>query len=241
MGIAPGATWIGCVNLARNLGNPALYLDCWQFNFAPFPIGGDPLTDGKPELGAHVLNNSWGCPDIEGCDINTFLSAVKALRSAGVFVVVSAGNDGPECGSLNVPPAIYQDVFSVGAIDSAGDLAGFSSIGSIIGSDGERIEPDLVAPGYYVFSSTPGSTYASFSGTSMAGPHVVGVVALMWSANPALIGQIDFTTQILHQTARPFTGLLPDCPGADATPSTAVGYGILDAYAAVKQALIAQP
>ena len=58
VGVAPDATWIGCVNLARNLGNPALYLDCLQFNFAPYPQNGDALRDGKPNLGAHVLNNS---------------------------------------------------------------------------------------------------------------------------------------------------------------------------------------
>ncbi len=70
----------------------------------------------------------------------------------------------------------------------------------------------------------------------MAGPHLAGVVALMWSANPALIGDINRTEQILNETASPYTGLLPDCvtPG---TPNNAVGYGILDAYEAVSEAL----
>ncbi|TLM99529.1 peptidase S8, partial [bacterium] len=45
-GVAPGAAWIGCVNLARNLGNPAYYVDCMQFLLAPFPQGGDPFVDG---------------------------------------------------------------------------------------------------------------------------------------------------------------------------------------------------
>ncbi|MBK9051890.1 MAG: S8 family serine peptidase [Chloroflexi bacterium] len=48
VGVAPGAEWIGCVNLARNLANPALYLDCMQFMLAPFPLDGDPLTQGEP-------------------------------------------------------------------------------------------------------------------------------------------------------------------------------------------------
>ena len=43
----------------------------------------------------------------------------------------------------------------------------------------------------------------------MAGPHLVGVVALMWSANPQLIGDIDRTEQILIQTATPYTGAEP--------------------------------
>lgn len=231
VGVAPGAAWIACVNLARNLGNPALYLDCWQFNFAPFNSGGDPFTDGDPARGANIFNNSWGCPDLEGCDLHTFDAAAAALRTAGVFVVASAGNDGPTCGSLNVPPPTAQEVLSVGAINSNGDLAIFSSIGS-----GE-ITPDLVAPGVDVLSSTPGGSYGSNSGTSMAGPHAAGVVALMWSANPSLIGNIDLTEKILLDTTTPYTGSLPSCPGVEESPSTAFGYGILDAYAAVAESL----
>jgi hypothetical protein len=62
IGVAPGATWFACANLTRNLGNPALYLDCMQFMLAPFPLGGDPFVDGDPTRAADVLNNSWGCP-----------------------------------------------------------------------------------------------------------------------------------------------------------------------------------
>ena len=54
IGVAPEAQWIGCVNLDRNLANPALYLDCMQFMLAPFPQGGDPLKDGDPTKAAHV-------------------------------------------------------------------------------------------------------------------------------------------------------------------------------------------
>ncbi len=57
IGVAPKAQWIGCVNLDRNLANPALYLDCMQFMLAPFPHGGDPFKDGDPTKAAHVLNN----------------------------------------------------------------------------------------------------------------------------------------------------------------------------------------
>ena len=75
----------------------------------------------------------------------------------------------------------------------------------------------------------------------MAGPHVVGVVALMWSANANLIGDIDRTTQILRQTARPYAGSkpLPECSDGS-VPNNATGYGIVDAYAAVKAAIAAR-
>lgn len=236
-GVAPEAQWIGCVNLARNLGNPALYLDCLQFMLAPFPLDGKPFEDGRPELGAQVLNNSWGCPDTEGCDEKSLEPAVQALRAAGVFVVVSAGNDGPFCGSLSTPPASYRAVLTVGAVDSLGSLAIFSSIGPDPGTSLSGVKPDLVAPGVQVISAFPNSTYAVQSGTSFAGPHVVGVVALIWSANPGLIGDIERTEQILISSAQPYTGALPDCPGAGSTPSTASGYGLVDAYRAVQLAL----
>ncbi len=237
VGVAPDAQWIGCVNLARNLGNPGLYLDCMQFMLAPFPENGDPLHDGRPELGAHVLNNSWGCPPVEGCDPNALMAAVTALRSAGVFVVASAGNDGQGgCESVKDPPALYGQGYSVGAVDQARQLAPFSSTGPVQADGSGRVKPDIAAPGVGVLSAFPDGTYATLSGTSMAGPHVVGVVALMWSANPALIGDIDRTTQILDQTASAYQGNLPGCvkPGR---PNDAVGYGIVDAYAAVKMAM----
>lgn len=229
-GVAPGATWIACANLDRNLGNPAYYLDCMQFMLAPFPLAGDPLQDGKPELGAMVLNNSWGCPTMEGCDQESLRPAVQALRTAGIFVAASAGNDGPTCNSITDPLAIYPEVFTVGAVDSSGQLAFFSSLGP----GPEANKPDLVAPGVGVLSTFPGDSYAELDGTSMAGPHLAGAVALLWSANPKLIGDIETTEKILRESAQAFTGGLPNCPGVDDTPSTAVGMGILDAYSAVK-------
>jgi subtilisin family serine protease len=236
-GIAPDARWIACVNLARNLANPALYLDCMQFMLAPFPQDGDPFTQGSPARGAHVLNNSWGCPELEGCDANVFQPAVESLRAAGIFVVASAGNDGPACGSLNVPPPIYSAAFAVGAVNRNGYLAPFSSIGPVTADGSGRIKPDLVAPGVDVLSSLPNSTYGRFSGTSMAGPHVVGAVALLWSANPDLIGDIDLTEQYLIESAEPYDGLLPECPGVEAVPSTATGYGVLNVLQAVQLAI----
>ncbi len=239
VGVAPDAEWIACVNLARNLGNPALYLDCMQFNFAPYPQNGDALRDGKPNLGAHVLNNSWGCPDVEGCDANALLPAVRALRDAGVFVVASAGNDGPACSSINAPLSLYDDVFSVAAVNRNKHVADFSSRGPVLADNSGRVKPDIGAPGMNVLSALPGGTYGENSGTSMAGPHIVGVVALMWSANPKLIGDIDTTEQIIRETAQPASvaGEKIVCGDPNATPNDFVGYGIVDAYAAVQRAL----
>ncbi|HKG54422.1 MAG TPA: S8 family serine peptidase, partial [Anaerolineales bacterium] len=237
IGIAPGATWIACVNLNRNLGNPALYLDCMQFMLAPFPQGGDPLKDGDPTRAADILNNSWGCPELEGCDPNALLYAANHLRDAGIFVVVSAGNDGPNCSTVNAPLSLYDSVFSVGAIDQSRDVAFFSSRGPVTADGSGRVKPDIAAPGVDVLSSVPGGGYAAESGTSMAGPHVVGAVALLWSAEPNLVGDIDRTEQLLTSTADPYTGSASGGCFEGGDPSDAYGYGILDVYQAVKKAL----
>ena len=237
IGVAPKAQWIGCVNLDRNLANPALYLDCMQFMLAPFPLGGDPLFDGDPTQAVHVMNNSWGCPSIEGCDPNALLYAADNLRDAGIFVVVSAGNDGPSCETVESPLSLYDSVFSVGAIDQFGDMADFSSRGPVTADGSGRNKPDIVAPGVNILSSLPEGTYGSNSGTSMAGPHMVGVVALIWSAQPDLIGDIDATEQLIMDTAQPYTGdTSAGCFTGD-TPNHAYGYGVVDVYEAVKQAL----
>ena len=276
VGVAPGAEWFACANLQRNLGNPALYLDCMQFMLAPYPLGGDPFADGDPVRSAHVLNNSWGCPeDHEGCDPKSLLPAVQALRAAGIFVVASAGNDGPGCSTVKDPLPIYDEVFSVGAVDEDNNLASFSSVGPVTVDGSRRTKPDILAPGVAVLSAYPGSSYFTAGGTSMAGPHVAGVVALMWSANPELIGNIERTEQILIETARPFTGTIggfspqvvleeavddeqaesmteQGSPGmlidlveggclnqtdVSVVPNNIAGYGVVDAYQAVKRAL----
>ena len=60
IGVAPGAQWIGCVNLARNLGNPAVYLNCMQFMLAPYPQGGDPFLDGVPAAARRTCSTTPG-------------------------------------------------------------------------------------------------------------------------------------------------------------------------------------
>jgi len=236
IGVAPGATWFACANLNRNLGNPALYLDCMQFMLAPFPQDGDPFADGDPTRAADVMNNSWGCPEIEGCDPNALLEAANHLRDAGIFVVVSAGNDGPSCSTVNAPLSLYDSVFSVGAFDRFGNVTEFSSRGPVSADGSGRMKPDIVAPGQEILSSLPGGAYGENMGTSMAGPHVVGAVALLWSADPSLIGDIDRTEQLLIEAADPYTGNMVGCFEGD-VPNAGYGYGMLDVYEAVQEVL----
>jgi subtilisin family serine protease len=233
IGVAPDAQWVGCVNLDRNFGSPSHYLDCLQFMLAPFEPGGNALRDGHPADAPHILTNSWGCPSIEGCDADALHPAAAALKAAGIFVVVAAGNTGPGCESIVDAPAPYAEVFTVGAVNRARQVASFSSRGPVFGA----AKPDLVAPGEDVLSALPGNSYGVYSGTSMATPHVAGVVALMWSANPALVGKIDATAKILRDTTTPAVPTFRSHDAADqcANPSI-TGTGLINAAAAVKAA-----
>ena len=96
------------------------------------------------------------------------------------------GNSGATnyCGSANAP-GNYAESYAVGATDAGDTIATFSSRGPTV--DG-RIKPDVSAPGVKVPSAWPDGTVRLLSGTSMATPHVAGVAALLWSANPTLIG-----------------------------------------------------
>ncbi len=231
IGVAPGARWVGCVNLARNMASPSKYLDCLQFMLAPYRPGQDAFTDGDPARAPHVLNNSWGCPDAEGCDATVLAPAVSAFRAAGIFFVASAGNTGPRCGSLTDPPARHRGGFTVAAVTEGGRVASFSSRGR----RGAGPQPDIAAPGAGVLSAIPGGGYATLDGTSMAGPHVAGAVALLWSAVPSLRGDIAGTEKLLRDTATPITGTTR-CGAA-----AAAGAGIINAYAAIRAAHSQRP
>jgi membrane protease YdiL (CAAX protease family) len=248
IGLAPGARWIGCRNMRQGLGNPGSYMTCMEFLLAPFPMDGDPFRDGVPARGAEVVNNSWGCPDMEGCQSGTLQQAVENLRMAGQMMVVSAGNSGPACSTVQDPPANYDAVFSVGAIGHGDRIASFSSRGPVeAGAGGSLLKPDIVAPGIDIRSAVPGG-YASLPGTSMAGPHVTGVVALVWSAVPALAGDLERTESLLTETAQRLTpdaacsdgqqGVATVCAcgqGPDAVPNNVYGWGQVDAWAAFER------
>ena len=242
IGVAPGAKWIGCRNMDQGNGTPATYTECFQFAIAPTDLAGN---NPNPALRPHILNNSWGCPASEGCVTQAELETiVNNTQAAGIFVVVSAGNDGSGCSSISNgaeagPPSPYEASFSVGAINSSGNvIASFSSRGPSLFYTPNLLKPNISAPGVNVRSATNSgdSSYTIASGTSMAGPHVAGVVALLWSARPQLARNIEATKTILQNTANPVVTVSPvqTCGGIASTqiPNNSFGYGRVDALAA---------
>jgi subtilisin family serine protease len=244
IGVAPGAKWIGCRNMDQGNGTPATYTECFQFFIAPTDLAGN---NANPALRPHVINNSWGCPASEGCVTRAELETiVNNTEAAGIFVEVSAGNSGPSCSTVADAPAIYSASFSTGAIDITNVLAGFSSRGPSTFYTPNLLKPNISAPGVNVRSSTRTSdtSYGNLSGTSMAGPHVAGVVALLWSACPQLVRNIDLTKTILQNTANPAVTVTPEtCGGTPSTqiPNNSFGYGHIDALAAVNAVPTAAP
>ncbi len=238
IGVAPGAKWIACRNMERGYGSPTSYIECFEFFLAPTDLAGE---NPRPEMAPHVINNSWSCPEVEGCNPSNWSlmdEAVNNLKAAGIVVVVSAGNSGPNCETVNTPAAMLENSFTVGATNSSDDIANFSSRGPVTVDSSGRAKPDISAPGVSVRSAIRGGNYAPFNGTSMAGPHVAGMVALIISANPALAGQVDLIESIIKDSAVPRT-TGQECggiPGSE-VPNNTFGYGRIDAVAAVEAAL----
>jgi subtilisin family serine protease len=228
IGVAPGAQWIAANSIiGGNLNSKVLTTMQWLAD----PDGNPNTVHDVPD----VTNHSWGVTPAFGYPdcYSGWWEAIDASEAAGVVHVWATGNEGPSAGTVRSPgdraTTIY-DSFSVGSTNPWPPFAinGFSSRGPAgpnCGPEENRIKPEVVAPGNSIYSSVPGG-YTYMSGTSMATPHVAGVIALMRSANPDL----DNITikQILMDTAIDL-----GTPGED----NAYGHGFLDAYAAVSAAM----
>ncbi|MFM7199718.1 MAG: S8 family serine peptidase [Myxococcota bacterium] len=230
IGAAPGATWIACKNMnSSGVGTVESYTRCFQWFIAPTDSTGQ---NPNPELAPDVVNNSWGCPSSEGCTKETLHDIVKNVQAAGVMLIFSAGNSGPSCSTVMDPPATFPEVMSVGAVDSSGSIASFSSRGPT--TYDRSLKPNISAPGQGVRSCMPGGGYSSMSGTSMAAPLVAAGIALVWSADPVLKGDISTTWTTLTNTAT--AKRAPKC-GGEGAANNIYGYGNLNVKAAVDAAL----
>lgn len=223
IGVAPRARWIAAKGCESNTCSLSALLASGQWILAPTDVTG---ANPDPSRRPHIVNNSWGTE--VGSD-PFYRALVQAWVAAGIFPVFSAGNTGPACGTVGAP-ASYPEAYAVGAFTISNTIASFSSRGPAPGPVGGAVKPDIAAPGASIRSSLPGGGYGAASGTSMAAPHVSGTVALMWSAAPGLIGNIDETRALLDAAAID----VPDLTcGGTPEDNNVWGEGRLDAYAAV--------
>ncbi|MEZ5286507.1 MAG: S8 family serine peptidase [Vicinamibacterales bacterium] len=178
-------------------------------------------------LGWSEIFHGWVCNDAD-CIL---CEAVDNTVRLGVAVVVAAGNEGNA--GAKPPFAIRHPgaarlAITVGAVDKSKQLASFSSIGPGSGrlSPGSTIrltKPDVAAPGVSITSSVLGGVFQAFNGTSMASPHVSGLVALLLQAEPKLTPLM--VKKLLEDTCEPII-FAPN----------QTGYGMINAYGALLRA-----
>lgn len=217
---------------------------CWAVSIMPLRVlgigGGDDAdiiaairyaaglsnASGRlPSRRADVINMSLGGGGFD----QAMQDAITAARNAGVVIFAASGNDGSSAAEY---PAAFAGVISVGATNRGGTVASYSNRGATLdivapGGDSSASEANGILSTVFDDSSgTPVAGYAFYDGTSMATPHAAGVAALVLAAKPGLTpAQVE---SILLSSAKDL-----GTAGRDNT----YGYGLVDAYAAVKLAL----
>jgi subtilisin family serine protease len=228
IGVAIDAEWIAAKTICSS---PHTSNSIAAFQWAMDPDGNPATINDMPD----VISNSWWDPNAgDQCSpTNIYNTTLTAVEAAGIAVVFSAGNSGPNASTITSPKNMNRNevsIFSTGAIDGASYLGGnnnpiasFSSRGpSTCGGTGSLlIKPEVSAPGVSVRSSGTATGYNSLSGTSMAAPHVAGAVALLKQAAPTLTGKQIL--EALYYTAKDL-----GTAGEDNT----YGMGLIDVYAA---------
>lgn len=178
--------------------------------------------------GSDVISCSWGAKSASSNLITDAIhyNASWGRNGKGVVVVFATGNDS---GNIWYPANCNENILAVGAITSNGRREIDSNYGTKL---------DVVAPGKDITTTTPFSGYINdFGGTSAACPHVAGVAALILSVNPDLtsVGVID----IIEKTARKVGGYTYSTVSGrpNGKWNNEMGYGLVDAYAAVQEAI----
>ncbi len=220
VGVAPGARLIVAKAFDRiGNGTDLSTLQAMQWLLDP---DGNPATNDAPR----VISNSWSRKNLP--DPKLYWKAIEAWVAAGIVPVFSSGNSG--AGSKVGIPGSYPHSWTVGATAESDTLANFSTTGPSSWDGITYVKPDISAPGSGIVSCAVGGGYASEDGTSMAVPHVSGLVALMLQADPRMtVGRI----RSLAESASRDLG----ATGKD----NEFGAGRCDAFSAVEAAMKGVP
>jgi len=217
-GVAPGAKWIaaGVINLGIGLS----VLDA--FEWAADPDGNPNTVDDVPD----VINHSWYIPNAN-C-INTVYDAIDNTEALGIVNILVAGN------SVLPPPQPIEnpgdratdsiDCFAVGNLNHTTNTIDYNSCRGPSPCDFTKFKPNVVAPGTMIRSANYTGGDTTLSGTSMAAPHVSGLVALLRQKNPDVTVE-EIKLAILNSTQRPI--------GFGTIPNNNFGWGAIDCMAAL--------
>jgi subtilisin family serine protease len=224
IGVAPGAQWIAAGILIG--WNVQKVIDCYQWATDP---DGDPGTvSDVPD----VINNSWGT---SGNCSDTFWNAIEVTEAAGIVNTIAVDNTGPGPMSVNSPesraasPTVNWGVGNVNPHVAGYPIASSSGRGPSP-CDSVSIKPEVTAPGTQIYSTLPGNSYGTLTGTSMACPHTSGAIAILRQVDP------DLTVEEA-KTALMATAVDKGLPGED----NDYGWGIIDIGAAVAYVEAALP
>jgi len=226
IGVAPGARWLATNPIDQGTGSEFDNDVIAALEWFADPDGNPGTTDDVPD----VVQNSWGVNEgfsgYYDCD-SRWWTAIDNCEAAGCVLTWSAGNEGPGGTSLRSPADRADspyNCFSVGSTlhDPPFTISSFSSRGPSGCGGPYATKPEICAPGSDIYSAYNNGGYTTMSGTSMAGPHIAGVVGLMRSANPDL--DVDTIKEILMSTATDLGST-----GEDNT----YGWGFVNAYEAV--------
>ncbi len=228
IGVAYNAFFIATDPVATSMATVKPLSDfLYGFQWLLNPDGDTATTDDVPD----VLNNSWGySAPTDTLLCNSFITQMfNAIEAAGIACVFSAGNEGPNAQTIPYPQHVVSNEvnpFTVGSINGntpTYPISSFSSRGPTICdvTGSLKIKPEVVAPGEDVRSCIDQNAYATYSGTSMAGPHVTGAVLLLKEAFPNVSGHDILNA--LYMTAHDL-----GTTGEDNT----YGRGIIDVLAA---------
>ncbi len=219
LGVAPEASWIAVNIFSDGYAWDSHITEAFQWLLAP---------GGNPDHAPDIVNCSWASRP-EFAEDYLHWEILYNLEKAGILVVFAAGNNGDEGPGS---PASYPHSLSVGALKQADnhfETTNFSSRGPVRWQDICYIKPELVAPGVNIVSTWPGNTYAIQDGTSTAAAHLSGAAALLLEAKPDLT---PAEVKYLFKSTASWDSLW-DIHGP--RPNNVYGYGLLDAYAAVKK------